>query len=386
MCGVVLEFDCCEGPCDCDGCDDAPGFGCGCEGPPGCACIPAETEQCECGQELCSTCTRCPGGVCPDCEPCACNGTRCGEEPGPCPGGCGDPCSGCEVACDPEISCDTCPSDSDAGKCRTLDCVGECGGPGCDGVVLCCPGEDPGVVGGGCQPCPPCPDTSGLVITGSELTSLKGNYRGKDLVPIAYFNHDLNVGLDHGSANGSAVGPRDTVMSCVLELTIADVYGRIPVTGAAPYVKPLKLTVYKSNKAIDTSTVSCNLYSNGNNWTSDSGRNATDRNLTAVSSITIGEDVQQLDKIQFDLTSLARDAVQNNEGVMNFMIEASEWFDESTGLKAAPLAEQPAMLLRFYREGTHRPKVKTNVNQGLRPATQRLNPATMRRRAITAGL
>ena len=71
---------------------------------------------------------------------------------------------------------------------------------------------------------------------------------------------------------------------------------------------------------------------------------------------------------------------------MNFMIEASEWFDESTGLKAGPLATQPAMLLKFYREGTHRPKVKTNVNQGLRPATARLNPAVMRRRAITAGL
>ena len=378
LCRTIVGPGQCDGGdiiCDCpDPCDKCPGD-CGCDANGNC--IPLG--GCGCGEgdpEVCTPEKPCGGGCDEPCTPDP--GCGCGEDPPidcKCGNGCGDGSD-----CDP-ADCGECPDQCDADDCEVPDCNGVCGGKGCDGVISCC--EDGETT---CQPCPPCPDVSSALIGSNGLTSLKGNYRGKDLVPIAYFNHDLNVGLDHGSANGSAVGPRDTVMSCVLELTIADVYGRIPVTGAAPYVKPLKLTVYKSNKAIDTSTVSCNLYSNGNNWTSDSGRNATDRNLTAVSSITIGEDVQQLDKIQFDLTSLARDAVQNNEGVMNFMIEASEWFDESTGLKAAPLAEQPAMLLRFYREGTHRPRVKTNVNQGQRPATQRLNPAVMRRRAITAGL
>ena len=363
-----------------DFCDQCPG-GCGCDANG--FCIPFG--DCGCGKGDPVVCTPekpCGGGCPPDngCEPDP--GCGCGEDPptDPCP--CGDPC-GDPGKCPKETCSNGCGEECDTADCPDKDCLGVCDGGGCDGQILCCPTTEGGTR---CEPCPPCPDVQSALIGSNGLTSLKGNYRGKDLVPIAYFNHDLNVGLDHGASNGSAVGPRDTVMSCVLELTIADVYGRIPVTGAAPYVKPLKLTVYKSNKTIDTSTVSCNLYSTGNDWTSDSGRNATDRDLTPVSSITIGEDVQQLDKIQFDLTSLARDAVQNNDGVMNFMIEASEWFDESTGLKAGPLATQPAMLLKFYREGTHRPKVKTNVNQGLRPATARLNPAVMRRRAITAGL
>ena len=385
----------CPAGCDCVtliGPDDDPCLG----GTPNCTNCPDPCDLCLCGCDANGDCPQ-PGGCGCDGEPVVCDpqkpcGGGCppGNECTPDPGcGCGeDPPIDCECGngcgdgsdCDP-ADCGECPDQCDADDCQIPDCNGVCGGKGCDGVISCC--EDGETT---CQPCPPCPDVNSLVITGSELTSLKGNYRGKDLVPIAYFNHNLNVGLVPGSANGSAVGPRDTIMSCFLELTIADVYGRIPVTGAAPYVKPLKLTVYKSNKTIDTSTVSCDLYSTGNDWTSDSGRNATDRNLTAVSSITIGEDVQQLDKIAFDLTSLARDAAKNNDGVMNFMIEASEWFDESTGLKAAPLTEQPAMLLQFYREGTHRPKVKTNVNQGLRPTTQRLNPAVLRRRAITAGL
>ena len=194
--------------------------------------------------------------------------------------------------------------------------------------------------------------------------------------------------------NQSAIGPRDTVMSCVLELTVADVFGRVAFTGAVPFVHPLKLSVYKSKKNIDNSIADCTYWGVNPNtgvargWTNQQkSRNATDRVLTPSSSVTVGEDVKPGDKIYFDLSQLARDAVHNNEGKMNLIIEASDWFAESTGLAAAGRsANHPSMLLKFHAEGVNRPAVKTTVNQGLRPVTSRLNPAVLRRREITAGL
>ena len=147
---------------------------------------------------------------------------------------------------------------------------------------------------------------------------------------------------------------------------------------------------YKSKKLITTSVADCTNWgvnpANGTprGWTdAEKSRNATDRVLTPISTVTVGDDVKPGDKIYFDLSQLARDAVHNEEGIMNFIIEASDWFAESTGLAAAGRsANHPSMLLKFHAEGVNRPAVKTTVNQGLRP----LNPAVLRRREITAGL
>jgi len=173
-------------------------------------------------------------------------------------------------------------------------------------------------------------------------------------------------------------------MSCVLELTIAEVYGRLPFTGATPVVKPLKLDVYKLNVDIDPDTVSCTQRSTGNNWTSASGRNTTDRGATPVSSITVGTGVKPLDKIYLDVTEIAREAINHGDGVLNIMIEAGEWFEDSTGIDSnEDTSKHPAMLLEFYSDGNERPRVVTSINQGLSPT--RLNPAAARRYA-SAGL
>ena len=386
--------------CDCKGGPDGPDPCALCDG--GCKCVPDgkggevcpdNGDRC-CGQS--KPCPECFGRYCPldgETEESACVrdlGCGCGQ-PGPiiCNPNGDTPCGGGCEECKPIEPCDNgCTRDGCEGSCPEKDCTGECGGAGCDRRNNeCCPEEGEPQVPGRCNECPPCPDESSAVIgEGNKILSLKGNYRGKDLVPIAYFNHDLNAGLDigqNGTGQGQAIGVRDTVMSCVLEMTVADVYGRLTTTGTAPYARPLKLSVYKSKVEIETSHVSCSQRSNGQDWTSnEAGRHEDDRDLVPVSTITVGDDVAPLDKIYFDLSEIARDAARNNNGVMNFMIEASEWFDSSTGLKAAErTSSSPAMLLRFYNEGVHRPRIHTDVNRGLQRATDRLSSAVVRRRA-----
>jgi len=212
------------------------------------------------------------------------------------------------------------------------------------------------------------------------MISVKGNKVKRDLLPFGYFKHDLNLGISTG--NQKIVGERDTIMSCLLEMTIAEVYGRLAFTGATPFVKPLKLSVYKLNVDVDPATANCSEYSTGNAWTSDSGRNATDRDLVAVSSITIGDDVKPLDKIHFDLTPIARQAAAG-DGVMKFMIEASDWFDGDSGLVAqSDETKTPAMLLEFYQDGPERPKIQLSVNQGLSKVTDRLSAIARRRAGV----
>ena len=334
-------------------------------------------------------------GECEDvCPPDQCEvdlGCGCGKgRPIPCPGECGgeyclDDGPG---DCPQLLDCGPCPDVcEDDGPCQVPDCIGICGGDGCDETNnLCCP-DNPS---DGCTWCDPCIEFQSTEIRGNEVQSLRGNFKEHDLVPTIYINHDLNAGVDAFQADTvdyGAIGPRDTVMSCVLELTVQDVFGRVPYTGAAPFVHPLKLSVYRSKKTIDTSYVGCGKANQSDSWTDSSrGRHEDDRELTAASTITVGDDVKPGDKIYLDLTELARNAVHNSNGVMNFMVEASDWFADSTGLTpAGKQANHPSMLLKFHSEGNNGPKINTTVNQGLRPAHTRLNPAVARRRAI-AGL
>ena len=343
----------------------------------------------ECGGD-CTCSGDCSGCVEEDeCGVCGGDGPIVCSDPTPCGGGCPP------AQCSAEIICENgCPSPGCEGECEERDICGVCGGGGCDkSKNECCNGV--GDSNAGCTWCDDCIPNQEVIIKKNEVQSLIGNYKDHDLVPLVYIKHDLNAGHDtNGSPfagntqNQSAIGPRDTVMSCVLELTVADVFGRVAFTGAAPFVNPLKLSVYKIKDGIplDMSYVDCEESANTRDWTSDSGRNATDRDLVEVTSVTVGDDVKPGDKIYFDLSELARSAVHNNEGVMKFMIEASDWFAESTGLTpAARTNNHPSMLLKFHAGGVMGPAVKTTVNQGLRSAHSRVNPAVLRKRAA-AGL
>jgi len=395
VCEPVLDqFGCFtdEVTCDCDPpCEPCDNL---CGQDEDCNCIDSKTKTCTNRDgDVCSEIEYCPGQPVPECPPLNCRGF-CPGTPEKCPPNlpCGSYCDDtCEAECPDDCGCPENPGvlgvGLDENGCPKGDCLGnpcETDPDPCEDQGLCCPTEAPFDE---CQECDQCADERSVTIKSGEITSIKGNYVRGDIVPIAYFNHNLNGGLEFASGNQLVVGPRDTVMSCVLELTVKDVFGRLAHTAATPRVKPLKLSVYRSKVAIDTSYVSCNNRDNGQSWTSDSGRNETDRDLVATSSVTIGDEIKPLDKITFDLTEIARDAARNNNGVMNFMIEASDWFAESTGLRPGSDDVRPAMLLQFFDQGAgaHRPKVKVSVNQGLRPATQRLNPAVARRRA-TAGL
>ena len=395
VCEPVLNNNGCftgQTTCDCDPpCDPCNNL---CGQDENCNCIPSLIKECKNAKgEVCSTIEYCPNDPVPQCPPLNWRGFWPGT-PEEWPPGlpCGDYCSDtCEAECPNDCGCPENPGvlgvGLDENGCPEGNCIGEpCAKDPdpCEDQGLCCPTEAPFDE---CQECDPCADERSVTIKSGEITSIKGNYVRGDIVPIAYFNHNLNGGLEFASGNQLVVGPRDTVMSCVLELTVKDVFGRLAHTAATPRVKPLKLSVYRSKVAIDTSYVSCNNRDNGQSWTSDSGRNETDRDLVATSSVTIGDEIKPLDKITFDLTEIARDAARNNNGVMNFMIEASDWFAGSTGLRPGSDDVRPAMLLQFFDQGAgaHSPKVKVSVNQGLRPATQRLNPAVARRRA-TAGL
>ena len=323
----------------------------------------------------CGTCGGCP----PD-EPTEC---PCGEfecDPSDCARDTG--CINCaeKLECDP---CDdVCP---ELGPCEEEDGCSVCGGQ-CDpdpAQDRCCPGGLlGGEGGGGCVACDGCPNLTEIALSGSTVTKMKGNFGPRDLVSIGYFRHDLNA----GNADNTIAGTRDTVMSCNLVLTVKDVYGRLTAVGERPYARPLKLDIYELNVDIDPDTVNCSQYSSGNAWTSASGRNNTDRGATPVASITIPTSITPLDKVHIDITEVARRAARGN-GIMNFMVEAGEWFDNSTGLEPAG-SDRPknaSMLVEFYRDGAERPKVVTSIMRSRSNATERVAPGVARRRA-TAGL
>jgi len=378
-------------------CSDPGGYGAGCVCPncdcndtePCTRCLDCADEvPCFCGDQSCSTV--CPEENCDVCETCGgeefcpgfgseidcpeCFGYYCfGQDPN-------KECSfdlGCGCGNGEPTDCGPCPSVCLDEECLIPDCLGECGGEGCDGEILCCPDDG----SSSCVPCDPCPDSTTLELNGSgDITSVKGNFANRDLVPIGYFSHDLNVG-------GGEIESTDVVLSANLVLTVQEVYGRLPFVGATPYAKPLKLDVYEVLQEIDSSTVSCSQYSDGKAWTSASGRNATDRAADPISSVTIGTSVKPGDKINFDLTSLARKVVTGGgiNGKMIFMIEASEWFAGSTGDTVATDArEKVAMLVSFHQSGKHQPKINTNIMRKNSVATSRLAPGVARRRLIGA--
>ena len=163
---------------DCpDFCDQCPG-GCGCDANG--FCIPLG--DCGCGQGDPVECTPekpCGGGCPPDngCEPdpgCGCGNPVCS----PCD--CGDPCGNCDL-CDKKPCPNGCGEECNTADCPEKDCLGVCDGGGCDGQILCCP-TTPG--GTRCEPCPPCPDTSEIVITGVNSHHSRETTEEKILSPL----------------------------------------------------------------------------------------------------------------------------------------------------------------------------------------------------------
>ena len=374
---------------ECNDCGGGPCTQC-----PNCA-VPI---ACRCGGVICSF--RCPGescsgiggvggnqqcgtcGGCPPDEPTTC---ECGEQECD-PGDCGTPPGGdldCDDPCKDIQPCPECGDVCEEDDCQAKDGCLNCGG-GCDpdpSQDACCP-TSPGAPISACEPCDGCPNETEIGLNGGTVTKMKGNYGPRDLLSIGYFRHDLNA----GNEDNTIAGTRDTVMSCNLVLTVKDVYGRLTAVGERPYARPLKLDIYELNVDIDPDTVNCSQYSTGNAWTSASGRNTTDRGATPVATITIPKSITPLDKVHIDITEVARKAVTGN-GIMNFMVEAGEWFDNSTGLEPAG-SDRPknaSMLVEFYRDGAERPKVVTSIMRGQSPATARVAPGVARRRA-TAGL
>lgn len=373
----------CDDLDDTDACYECNNCGGICTVCPNCAPLVA----CRCLGKICSY--ACPGG-CPVCDTCGCPGSG-GPQPCPCGDSECDPanckafteCDNCADKLDCEAPCpDVCPEN---GECGTVSECGICNGD-CDPSEFpdgefCCP-TGVGDETGACVPCDTCPDETEIGLSGSTVTKMKGNFGPRDLLSIGYFRHDLNA----GNEDNTIAGTRDTVMSCNLVLTVKDVYGRLASVGARPYAKPLKLDIYELNVEIDPDTVNCSQYSTGNAWTSASGRNTTDRGATPVATVTIPTSVTPLDKVHIDITEVARKAARGN-GIMNFMVEAGEWFDNSTGLEPAGSNRPPnvAMLVEFYRDGAERPKVVTSIMRGRSNATERVAAGVARRRA-TAGL
>lgn len=365
-----------------------------------CACIGCEEKiDCICGDYVCGQ--ACPG-QCPPCKTCA--GTvYCGDVIElPCPDCGGSYCSpyssqdscitrDCAGVCDGPgqlIDCPECggqycsPYQDPDQECQSKDCTGTCGGPGCPGPEenSCCPDDGSGPCSA--DNCDPCPDATLLELNGAgDIVSMKGNFTNRDLLPIGYFRHDFNL----DTRENPILGERDVVLSSNLVLTVSEVYGRLPFVGARPFVRPLKLDVYELNVDINPDTVSCSQYKTGSSWTSHSGRNATDRSASPLATITIDTSVKPGDKIHIPITDIVRKAVSGT-GVINFMIEASEWFAGSTGSDpAADARDKVAMLVQFHRTGNNKPKVVSNIIRNQSPATSRLSPGVARRRA-TVGL
>lgn len=411
----VCEGDCAT-PDPCDGIDCTQGglF-------PNCTCVNGVCTG-ECEADPCDQCTECedcvngvcisktcPGG-CPQCYSCVCGKcvppdpcvstgcVECVRNPVTCVCECSSKCTTCEQCigdlCFP-LCTDPCTYCED-GVCYPVNCdngagfvdfdVGSgfigspsgsccpCSETDCDPAQnQCCPADGSKT----CEVCDPCADVLSYTETGSDVTSMRGNFSQRSLVSVAYMSHDLNQGLSTQYIAGS----NDTILSCIVELTVAQVYGKLPYVGAKPYVKATKFNVHKILYTdFDPANANCNLRNASDSWAGENARNATDR-TEALSSFTVGTSVKAGDKIHVDLTEIARDAVKNGDGVLRFMIEPDGFYDASTGLSvSADRATHPAMLLEFVSSGNNGPKVITEINQNLRPVTSRINPAVARYR------
>jgi len=413
--GGICEGDCAPvDPCQGKDCTQGGKY-------PNCSCVNGVCVG-ECTADPCGQCTECEdcvngvciaktcAGGCPQCYTCECGKCKapdpcqpstgcyeCLRDPITCQCNCASKCENCEQCigdlCFP-LCTDPCTYCED-GVCYPVNCDNGAGfidfdvgsgfiGPGSGSCCpcsetdcnpeenKCCPADGSKT----CEVCDPCADVLSYTQTGSDVTSMMGNFSQRSLVSVVYMSHDLNQGLSSSYIASST----DTVLSCIVELTVAQVYGKLAYVGATPYVKPTKFNVHKILYSdFDPANANCNLRNGSDSWNTENARSATDR-TEALSSFTVGTNVKAGDKVYVDLTAVARDAVRNGDGVLRFMIEPDGFYDASTGLDVADRESHPAMLLEFYSSGSNGPRVVTEINQNLRPATSRLNPAVARYR------
>lgn len=328
----------------CCGCLDPGGSDCNTTGCP--ACFSCQTSTGNCVQSF-FTCG-CPGGACPACRECI----------------------GSDVAsaCSSNIDCDN----PDNASCPQCDPCASCSG----GQICCSDTCVDGCPDGSCPPCTdPCPAASSASVIGETATEIRGNFSRRDLHTVTFFQHDIN----QGDSAYTIVGPRDIIISCKLELTVKDVYGRLEYTGAKPQVKTTKYNVHKiinGNFDPDNATFKYADSSTLTEWNANFARGATgDREATVSSSFTIDNNVKSLDKIYIDITKIAKDAVANNNGIMNFLIETDGEYTATTGnTLTSNRSDRPSQLLEFYANGKYQPKVILNVQTGLKSITQRKLP------------
>ena len=328
---------------------------------PDCSACPQNPDQCECEDPKpecdppCEECFTCFNGTCQQSE-FGCN----------CPGGGCLPCTKCVggecVPIDPEDDCDN-PDNADC--------------PACDPCSSCNPGEiccddacTTPCADGSCPPCDECPDTSTATVIGDKATEIRGNFARRDLHAVAFFRHDLN----QGDTTYSVVGNDDTVISCILELTVSDVYGRLDHTASTPRVTDTKYNVHKIINSNFNPNAANYKYANAKlnqAWNTPFARGLADRSVTESSSFTVSDNIGPRQKITVDLTALAQDAAKNNNGVMDFLIESVGEFTAPTGnTLTTNRKDRPSQFLQFYTSGKFRPRVILNVYRGRRGITQ----------------
>ena len=324
-------------------CDDPPVDNCPTDGCPTCfSCVEDADGNRNCEQTI-FTCN-CPGGACPTCQVCVGN------------------------ACSTEIDC----GNPDNASCSQCDPCASCSG----GQICCSDTCVDGCPDGSCPPCTdPCPSSALATVIGQTATEIRGNFSRRDLHTVTFFQHDIN----QGDSSHTIVGPRDIIISCKLELTVKDVYGRLEYTGSRPKVKTTKYNVHKivnGNFDPDNATFKYADSSTLTEWNANFARGATgDREANVSSSFTVDNNVKSLDKIYIDITKIAKDAVSNNNGIMNFLVETDGEYTATTGnTLTSNRSDRPSQLLEFYASGKYRPKVILNVQTGLKSITQRKLP------------
>ena len=360
-CETCFNGECQKFP-DCCGSDSCDDIDCGvcktCE----VNSSPASGQCYTCVNDSSSTHCSCPGNECEQCQVCSADGS-------------------CQpVTCNPAVNggffdtgdedcCPTGETGPTADNCNINPCPVD--------QNLCC---DP--VTGNCVQCDdPCPNVFSYSFNGSgstgALTSLKGNYTPRDLYVPGYFVHDMNQG-NVGSA--TIIQSNDIIMSCVLELTIKNVYGRLAYTGAKPYVRPTQFNVYRVKQAVEPLYATPDYYSEeGDAWSAPYGRHPDDIDINNVVTFTVGTDVKAGDKLHIDITKLAKIAQSQDNSVIRLMIEPTSYFQPVTTGTTAKLGKQEnarsaAMLLEFHDSSALGPKVRINVHQGLRSVTSRRFP------------
>ena len=358
----------------------------------------------------CGSCKTCTNGFCQPIADC-CAGGACDSNPCPV-------CKRCEESSDPNTGCYTCVNDTSDTSCSCPwnDCpaCSVCNGAGgCDPITCnpgvnggffdigdedCCPGNSGGSGDNGCDinpcdvdqnrcctgdgECVECPDPCPLVFaysydTNDRITSIKGNYTPRDLYVPGYFVHDMNEGY---AGAAKIIQSNDIIMSCVLELTVKNVYGRLAHSGAKPYVRPTQFNIYRVKQQIEPQFANYNYYNeNEDAWSAPYGRHPDDIDIDNVMTFTVGTGVKSGDKLNVDITRLAKIAQSQDDGVIRLMIEPTSYFaavesGTSEKLGKQTNARSTAMLLEFYDSGNLKPKMRINIHQGLRAVTSRRFP------------